>query len=548
MAAVIFATAAVSLLVLVLVPPHGVEAFLHSPLSSSSWKRVSLLLPTNSQSNRHNKGGHPLHALLQESDQREKKQDPPSESPSCEGDAAEGTRHNNDSDDFSLHIGRALDTLRNEYPHLLTQSPDYTLYDEHNMSLCVDLPTAPLTALTYNSVYGLSRYKMVWDMLHTVLALVYNMDQSYMSSVKLCHDRVRGNVLRVHWHAVLLPRWQKPEAASTGVVVGASSSHQHHPPSSKCHHWDGISVYELDWTTGKIVQHRVEQVVYTHSAVPPILVMDDVMLRQAAKVIGGGIPVRLVEHSTDGSSCGSLSSSSSSSSSNLSPDNEMGNFMVQFRSPMYHSFRPSSLFAMEAEQPAKRPPSVPTTANNNNNKLPLPNDVVALSITPSTDTKHDALAVDETSALATTAAAADMVAMIDMVAFDAKNKSRQKFGLQPLSVEEFVNIENQVEQLARTQQEAIQEAKLLAQQQQAEKEAAAGPSIFDKVFGSVMKNLDTCESNFDCVRPQVCCDYVFAKKCCTSGSPILSNTSKQLQYARIPVYGGDNKPFPPQQR
>ena len=115
-------------------------------------------------------------------------------------------------------------------------------------------------------------------------------------------------------------------------------------------------------------------------------------------------------------------------------------------------------------------------------------------------------------------------------------------------MEEFFKIENQVEQLARTQQEAIQEAKLLAQQQQTEKEAAAGPSIFDKVFGSVMKNLDTCESNFDCVRPQVCCDYVFAKKCCTSGSPILSNTSKQLQYARIPVYGGDNKPFPPQQR
>ena len=137
---------------------------------------------------------------------------------------------------------------------------------------------------------------------------------------------------------------------------------------------------------------------------------------------------------------------------------------------------------------------------------------------------------------------------IDTVAYDAKNKSRQKFGLKPLSVEEFLHIERQVEQLAHVQQEAVQEAKSLARRQQAEKETAAGPSLFDKVFGSVMKNMDTCESNFDCERPQVCCDYIFAKKCCSSGSLVLSDSSQQLQYARIPVYGGDNKQLPPQQQ
>lgn len=475
----------------------------------------------------------PLHALLQESDQREKKRDGASSAPSSTGD--EGPK-----DDFTLHIGRALDTLRNEYPNLLTQSPDYTLYDDH-VCLCVDLPTSPLTALTYNSVSGLSRYKMVWDMIHGVIALMYNVDQSYMSSIKLCHDRVRGNVVRVQWHAVLFPRWQKQEHHHQQHVQSAADSSpaavfgQPHPPppSSKCHHVDGISVYELDWTTGKIIQHRVEQLVYTNNA-QPIMVMDEVMLRQAAKVVGGGIPVRMVE-SDDSYNLNRQSSSNT-------PE-DIGSFMVEFRPPMFNSFRPSSLFAMEAEQPSKLQPS--TAAN----KISSSNDV--MSTTTPTNNKIDVSAVDEASSKSSASASGDagvVVTMIDTVAFDAKNKSRQKFGLKPLSVEEFLNIEHQVEQLAHAQQEAIKEAKLLSQQQQAEKEAATGPSLFDKVFGSVMKNLDTCESNFDCERPQVCCDYIFAKKCCTSGSPILSNTSKQLQYARIPVYGGDNKPFPPQQQ
>jgi hypothetical protein len=272
------------------------------------------------------------------------------------------------------------------------------------------------------------------------------------------------------------------------------------------------------------------------------MVMDEVMLRQAAKVIGGGIPVRIMDHDDS-----HINLNLQSSSTNAL-DKEEGSFTVEFRPLLFNAYRTSSLFAMEAEQPSKLQPSVAT------NKISSSNDCTSIG-TP-TNTKHDTLVShDEATSMSLTSASKSTVdagvsttATLDTVAFDAKNKSRQKFGLKPLSVEEFLNIEHQVEQLAQAQQEAIKEAKFLAQQQQAEKEAAAGPSIFDKVFGSVMKNLDTCESNFDCERPQVCCDYIFTKKCCTSGSPILSNNSKKLQYARIPVYGGDNKPFPPQQQ
>jgi Uncharacterized conserved protein (DUF2358) len=465
-----------------------------------------------------------LYAVLQEPDQREKKQ---SQSPAssvsssmCGNTTSElqGTK----KEDFTLHIGRLLDTLRNEYPRLFTQSPDFTLYDEQ-MSFCVDLPTIPFTALTYNSVSGLSRYKMVWDMIHGLLSVMYNLDQSYMSSIKLCHDRVRGNVVRVQWHGVLFPRWHNPGHTDTTTTAAAAAGHPP-PPSAKCHHIDGVSVYELDWISGKVVQHRVEQLVYTNYA-QPIMVMDDVML-QAAKVIGGGIPFRINTDASRPNSC-TIETHTDTTKNNIG--------IVEFRTGTMHNvFRPTSLFAMEAEQPSKiQSTNTDVTPSAINTKHDIATDNVPVIVLPSST-----VSPDQVSTLVPTIT-------MDTVAFDAKNKSRKKFGLKPLSVDEFLNIERQVEQLTNTQQKAIHEAKVLAQQQQqADKDAVAGPSLFDKVFGSVMKNLDTCESNFDCVRPQVCCDYVFAKKCCTSGSLVLSN-SKSLQYARIPVYGGDNKPLPP---
>lgn len=141
--------------------------------------------------------------------------------------------------------------------------------------------------------------------------------------------------------------------------------------------------------------------------------------------------------------------------------------------------------------------------------------------------------------------------VIDMIAFSNKNKSRQKFGLKPLSMEEFLRIEQEIEKLAVIQAAAIREAKAELEIEKQRAQAAVsnnGPSIVEKVIGSVLlKNVDTCESNFDCESPQVCCDYIFTKKCCSGGSFIGQNDSYQQQqaqprYALIPVYGGDNRP------
>jgi hypothetical protein len=496
---------------------HNVQLISTSPTNSNQQHQSFSIMSFGKQISKHTNA---LYAVMQESDQREKKQQDEHQlsSAGCNGASKDDTSAERKKDDFTLHVGRALDTLRKEYPHLLTQSPDYTLYDEE-ICLSLDLPTSPFTALTYlSSISGITRYKMIWDMIHAALSIMYHTDQSYMSSIKLCHDRVRGNIIRVQWHAVLFPRWQSQNQLPHQPHDNNNVNHSPPPPSSKCHHIDAISVYELDWTSGKIIQHRVEQLVYTNHAQQPVVLMDEVLLRQSAKVIAGGtIPVHIDNRNTD--------------------IMKHQNMMVEFRStPLYNTFRPTSLFAIEAEQPSKMQkasstsPST-TTASGTTNEIVM-----------NTNKAKDVSLEDTSSSVssASTSSSLHDGLAIDMVAFDAKNKSRQKFGLKPLTIDEYVQIEHQVEQLAMAQQEAIKTAKILAQQVEAEKQASdTGPSIFEKVFGSVVKNLDTCESNFDCERPQVCCDYIFTKKCCTSGNLVLSNNNKQLQYARIPVYAGD---------
>mmetsp|Transcript_3761 Transcript_3761/g.7872 ORF Transcript_3761/g.7872 Transcript_3761/m.7872 type:complete len:288 (-) Transcript_3761:282-1145(-) len=59
------------------------------------------------------------------------------------------------------------------------------------------------------------------------------------------------------------------------------------------------------------------------------------------------------------------------------------------------------------------------------------------------------------------------------------------------------------------------------------------------IFGGFLKNLSaqfesTCESNFDCDRPEVCCDLGFRKMCCSSGS-MAKNLQLEYAYATIPA-------------
>lgn len=122
---------------------------------------------------------------------------------------------------------------------------------------------------------------------------------------------------------------------------------------------------------------------------------------------------------------------------------------------------------------------------------------------------------------------------VDMDALKRKNASRKKFGLKPLTPEEFSEIEAQVQDMDAKQRERA--ASMSSASEYTEKKKGG---FLNKLFGDALE--DTCESNFDCQRPEVCCDFGFIKKCCTSGM-LVGDPQRQGERASVPVVAG----YPP---
>ena len=107
----------------------------------------------------------------------------------------------------------------------------------------------------------------------------------------------------------------------------------------------------------------------------------------------------------------------------------------------------------------------------------------------------------------------------DRDALQRKNASRKKFGMRPLTPEEFVAVEEEVRSMdAINKKKASYLAEKLAQQSSNRKKKKED-SFLSNIFGGVFKN--GCESNFDCERPQVCCDVGFKRICCSNGLGIV---------------------------
>lgn len=125
-------------------------------------------------------------------------------------------------------------------------------------------------------------------------------------------------------------------------------------------------------------------------------------------------------------------------------------------------------------------------------------------------------------------------------ALEEKNLARKKFGLKPLTPEEYVDLQKQVAELdVQQQKRAAAYAAEMAKKKKDEE-----PGFMKKLFGKALEN--TCESNYDCESPEVCCDFVFKKMCCSSGMRILDGPpqSREGQLALIPVTA-DPSPYPP---
>jgi hypothetical protein len=319
--------------------------------------------------------------------------------------------------DFELSVGHALDVLRRDYPKILVESPDFSIYDS-NMEL-VDPSGVTL--------HGIATYRNSFRVLHALVKFIYCPERSLLT-FRMCFDQARQTI-RVHWNAQVVPR----------TIFGGV-----HRPL----HVDGISVYEFDKTTGTIAQHRIEH----------LLINDVPVLPEE------GVVAALTEHHTV-----------------TVPSFYSNEFRMTEAVSAINNKQAASLFALQMDE--------------------------------STD------------------GGGETTPLFDSVAFDKKNKSRKKFGLKPLTRDEFVKLQAEVQLM-----DVKQRQELLRQQQQQQASAAElkkRPNLLQRMLGNLLQ--DTCESNYDCERPQVCCDFGFKKACCASGSPV----GGELAYLRVPLEGQD---------
>lgn len=139
--------------------------------------------------------------------------------------------------EFEINLGRAMDTLRKDYPDMLHQTPDFSIF--HDEIYVVDPSGVQLT--------GLKNYKNSFSFLQTLVRFCYNTSESGVQS-RMVYDFARQSI-RISWNAVLVPK-----------VVGNRRN---------ALYVDGISMYKLDSESGKIIEHKVEQMLINNTPITP---------------------------------------------------------------------------------------------------------------------------------------------------------------------------------------------------------------------------------------------------------------------------------------
>jgi len=127
----------------------------------------------------------------------------------------------------------------------------------------------------------------------------------------------------------------------------------------------------------------------------------------------------------------------------------------------------------------------------------------------------------------------------DRDAYDKKNASRKKFGLPPLTPDEFIELQLVIEELDSAQRQKAERAGISTKFVSRNSDKKEG--ILTKFFGNLLE--DTCESNYDCERPEVCCDVGFKKFCCSAGMFVYDGSPQlrpipAMALARNPSQGG----------
>jgi len=366
--------------------------------------------------------------------------------------------------EFELMLGRAMDTLREDYPALLHKPPTYTIYD----------PDIEIVDPSGVKLHSLKSYKGSFSFLHTVVKIFYCPKMSYITH-KMAYDVARKNI-RISWNAVLIPRFDLT------LHMNMDKEDLEEKKRRNQLHVDGISVYELDRKTGLILQHRVEHLLVNDAPVKaPQGIFSLIQDKARSGRDGVGVPV-FWKYGHDG------------------PNENMDLNRMEFRPPLIIGKSSSMLFSSSE---GTMDSSDSANSNGNDNEIPF-----------------------------------------DQRAFDSKNLSRRKFNLKPITEAEFILIQKKTKELEQeleitNRQKEVEKAaaKELALTLQKEKDSDVGARV-GAGFGDFLNKIggmtkDTCFDNFDCERPEVCCDFGFKKTCCRSGGLVFNGKPKGLQ--RIPV-------------
>jgi len=165
--------------------------------------------------------------------------------------------------EFDMNLGKAIDVLRKDYPQMLDTTPDFSIYNDD--IYVIDPSGVQLS--------GLGSYKNSFRFLQSIIRVFYNMEQSNVQN-RIMYDFARQSI-RISWNIVLVPK-----------VVGNRRN---------ALYVDGISIYKMDRTTGKIGEHRVENMLINDIPVTPpygvLTTLQNELLQPSGQRVPAGVGI-----------------------------------------------------------------------------------------------------------------------------------------------------------------------------------------------------------------------------------------------------------------
>ena len=163
--------------------------------------------------------------------------------------------------EFELNLGKAMDVLQKDYPNVLFKSPDFSIY--HDQINVFD-PSGVMLS-------GLGSYRQSFRFVQGIVGMIYDTEKSSVSH-RMIYDFARSSI-RISWNAVLFPKgWGNRRNA---LYVS------------------GISIYKLDGPSGKIIEHKVDNLIVNDTPVSPpygiLTSLQGELIRPAGLPAGVGI-------------------------------------------------------------------------------------------------------------------------------------------------------------------------------------------------------------------------------------------------------------------